>query len=289
MYRIRKALPGYLFLLPACLMFAGFMFLPIFKGLQLSFQKWTLNGYEWVGFSNYNQVFGDGFFWKSLWITAVFTVITVVAGLVLSLIAAFMIDPFQQRMQGVFKSAFYLPSVAPIVIVSIIWLWLYHPSFGLLNYLLEFIGVSPVLWLGDPKIALFSIILMTVAVSQGANILILVTSLGGIPKDYQEAARIDGANLWQEMIKIKLPMLKPTLTYLIVVNTVGSFQVFAPIYMLTAGGPNRSTTTIGFLIYENAFKKFDFGVASAQAVVLLVIVMIIAIFQFRTMSEDLEY
>jgi len=289
MYRLRKVLPGYLFLMPACLLFAAFMFLPIFRGLQLSFQKWTLEGYEWVGFSNYKQVFGDGFFWQSLWITALFTVITVAVGLLLSLAAAFMIDPFKERIQGIFKSAFYLPSVAPIVIVSIIWLWLYHPSFGLLNYLLDLAGLSPVLWLGDPSIALFSIMLMTVAVSQGANILILVTSLGGIPKDYQEAARIDGANLWQEIVRIKLPMLKPTLTYLIVVNTVGSFQVFAPIYMLTSGGPNRSTTTIGYLIYENAFKKFDFGVASAQALILLVIVMIIAIFQFRTMADELEY
>ncbi|WP_409343978.1 carbohydrate ABC transporter permease [Paenibacillus sp. MBLB4367] len=289
MYRLRNALPGYLFLLPSCALFAAFMFMPIARGLQLSFQKWTMSGYEWVGLSNYEKVLGDTFFWKSLWITGLFTVVTVAVGLFLSLAAAFMIDPFKEKVQSAFKAAFYLPSVAPIVIVSILWLWLYHPSFGLLNYLLDSAGLAPVLWLGDPKIALFSIILMTIAVSQGSNILILVTSLGGIPKDYQEAARIDGANIWQEMIRIKLPMLKPTLTYLVVVNTVGSFQVFAPVYMLTSGGPNRATTTLGFLIYENAFKKFDFGVASAQAVVLLVIVMVIAIFQFRSMAGDLEY
>ncbi|MFD2329312.1 carbohydrate ABC transporter permease [Cohnella sp. GCM10020058] len=289
MYRLRKALPGYLFLLPSCVLFAVFMFTPIFRGLQLSFQQWTVSGYEWVGFSNYKTVFSDAFFWKSLGITGIFTVITVAAGLVLSLAAAFAIDPFKEKTQNVFKAAFYLPSVAPIVIVSIIWLWLYHPSFGLLNYLLDLAGLKPVLWLGDPQVALFSIILMTVAVSQGPNILILVTSLGGIPKDYQEAARMDGANLWQEIVHIKLPMLKPTMTYLVVVNTVGSFQVFAPVYMLTSGGPNRATTTIGFLIYENAFKKFDFGIASAQAIVLLAIVMIVAIFQFRTMAGDLEY
>ncbi|QTH40571.1 sugar ABC transporter permease [Cohnella sp. LGH] len=289
MYRFRGALSGYLFLLPACALFAAFMFTPIFRGLQLSFQKWSMSGYEWIGFNNYEKVLGDAFFWKSLGITAQFTVVTVAAGLVLSLVAAFMIDPFKEKVQSVFKAAFYLPSVAPIVIVSIVWLWLYHPSFGLLNYLLNKAGIAPVLWLGDPAIALFSIMLMTIAVSQGSNILILVTSLGGIPKDYQEAARIDGASVWQETIRIKLPMLKPTLTYLVVVNTVGSFQVFAPVYMLTSGGPDRATTTLGFLIYESAFKKFDFGVASAQAVVLLIIVMVIAIFQFRTMAGDLEY
>jgi multiple sugar transport system permease protein len=222
-------------------------------------------------------------------VTVLFTVVTVAAGLFVSLLAAFMIDPFREKVQTFFKAALYLPSVAPIVIVSILWIWMYHPAFGLFNYLLGKVGLGPVLWLGDPGVALISIMLMTIAVSQGSNILILVTALGGIPKDYQEAGRIDGAGIWQEIVRIKLPMLKPTLTYLIVVNTVASFQVFAPVYMLTSGGPDRATTTIGFLIYENAFKNFDFGVASAQSIVLLIVVMAIAVVQFRLLASDLEY
>jgi len=289
MHRWRKAVPAYFFLLPSCLLFAVFMYLPIMKGVQMSFQSLSFEGQEWIGFSNYAKIFGDSFFWRSIWITVLFTFVTVTVGLALSLLAAFMIDPFQQRMQSLFKAAFYLPSVVPIVIVSIIWIWMYNPSFGLLNYFLGKLGVEGFLWLGDPKIALFSIILMTVAVSQGPSILILVTALGGIPKDYKEAAVMDGAGFWREIVAIKLPMLKPTFTYLLVVNTVASFQVFAPVYMLTSGGPDRSTTTIGFLIYENAFKKFDFGIASAQSVVLLAIVLFIAIIQFRFLSSDLEY
>ncbi|WP_221226582.1 carbohydrate ABC transporter permease [Paenibacillus baekrokdamisoli] len=265
------------------------MFLPIFKGLQLSFQKWTLAGYEWVGLTNYQQIFVDPAFWKSLSITGLYAAVTVSTGLFISLLVAFWIDPLSGKIQGFFKAAFYLPSVAPIVIVSILWGWLYNPSFGLFNYLLDKFGLEPVLWLGDPDVALISIMIMTLAVGQGPNILILAASLGGIPKDYQEAARIDGANFMQEIIHVRMPMLKPTLTYLVVVNTVGSFQVFAPIYLLTSGGPNGATKTIGFLIYENAFKKFDFGVASAQAVILLILVMIIAVIQFRSMSSDLEY
>lgn len=289
MSRLRPYIPAYLFLLPSSLLFFCFMFLPIFKGVQLSFQKWTLVGYEWVGLANYRKIFVDPAFWKSLSITGVYAIVTVLLGLFISLLVAFLIDPLSGKTQGFFKAAFYLPSVAPIIIVSILWGWLYNPSFGLFNYILEKFHLEPVLWLGDPKIALISIIIMALAVGQGPNILILAASLGGIPKDYQEAAQIDGANFLQEIIHIKIPMLKPTLTYLIVVNTVGSFQVFAPIYLMTSGGPNGSTKTMGFLIYENAFKKFDFGVASAQSVVLLILVMIIAVIQFRSMSSDLEY
>ncbi|MCD9025307.1 carbohydrate ABC transporter permease [Cohnella silvisoli] len=289
MKSFRIYLPAYLFLLPALSLFILFMFVPILSGLKLSFQRWSFDGAKWVGFSNYAKIFHDSVFWDSLRTTVVYTVFTVFFGIVISLIIAFLMDPIAGKLQSFFKAAYYLPSVAPIVIISVLWGWLYNPSFGLLNYLLEQIGLEPVLWLGDPNIALYSIIMMTLAVSQGPSILILVAALGGIPKDYQEAATIDGANGLQETFHIKLPLLKPALLYLAIVNTVGSFQVFAPIYMMTGGGPNGSTTTIGFLIYENGFKKFDFGVASAQAVILLILVMIIAVIQFKYLSNDVEY
>lgn len=289
MKSLRMHLPAYLFLLPALSLFIFFLFVPILSGLKLSFQKWGYGGAAWVGFGNYEAIFRDPAFWKSLQTTVVYTVFTVFFGIVISLIAAFLMEPITGKLQSFFKAAFYLPSVAPIVIISVLWGWLYNPSFGLLNYLLGQIGLEPVMWLGDPDVALFSIILMTLAVSQGPSILILAAALGGIPKDYQEAARIDGANVLQETFQVKLPLLKPTLLYLAIVNTVGSFQVFAPIYMMTAGGPNGSTTTIGYLIYENGFKKFDFGLASAQAAVLLVLVMIIAVIQYKFLSNDVEY
>lgn len=265
------------------------MVFPIAKGLTLSFQQWSIHGSGWVGWSNYAQVLTDGVFWKSLRITAIYTVLTVALGIALSLVVAFMIEPLSARWQTFFKSAFYLPSVAPIVIVSILWSWIFHPAFGLLNYAIGRLGMAPVLWLADPGIALYSIVLMALTVGQGHVILILSAALGGIPKDYHESARIDGAGVWREIVSVKLPLLKPALLYLLVVNTIASFQVFAPIYLLTAGGPNGATRTIGFLIYESGFKKFQFGVASAQAVILLLLVMIVAVVQFRSMASDVEY
>lgn len=289
MKSLRMHGPAYLLLLPSMIIFVMFMFVPIFKGLSLSFQSWSLKGSTWIGFDNYIHIFTDSVFWRSLWITFVFTVSNVLLGLVISLCISFLIDPLSGKLQSLLKAAYYLPSVAPIVVVSVLWSWMYNPSFGLLNYVLTELGLDPVYWLGDPDMALISIIIMTLAVSQGPTIIILVAALGGIPKDYHEAARIDGANLLQEIIRIKLPLLKPVLLYLLIVNTVGSFQVFAPMYLMTAGGPNGATTTIGYLIYENGFKKFDFGVASAQGVVLLVLVLVIAIFQFKYLADDLEY
>lgn len=285
----KEWISAYLFLLPAYLLFAVFMFFPIFSGLQISFFEWSINGSVWVGLGNYLALFQDPAFWKAMWITFLYTVVVLVLGLATSMIISFAIEPLSERLQTFFKSAFYLPAVAPIVAITIVWGWLYNPSFGLFNQILDFMGLDSVLWLGDPQMALWSIVIMTLAVSQGPNILILVASLGSIPKDYYEAARIDGANLLYETLRIKIPLLKPTLLYLTITNTVGSFQVFAPVYLLTSGGPNGATRTLGYLIYESGFKKFQFGLAAAQAIILLVLVMVIGILQFRAMSSDLEY
>lgn len=285
----RQWISAYLFLLPAAAFFLVFMYVPIMKALLLSFQEWSLTGTEWVGLDNYRIVLSDPEFYKALKITVIYVVLSVGLGLVVSIFIAMMIDPLTSKLQSFFKASFYLPSVAPIVIVSIVWSWLYNPSFGLLNYLLGEIGLPPVLWLGDPDLAIFSIVAMTLAVGQGPSILILSASLGGIPKDYYEAGRIDGTTGWSEMLHIKLPLLKPALLYLIVVNTVGSFQVFAPIYMLTSGGPNGATSTIGYLIYEKGFKTFAFSIASTQTVLLLIIVLVIAFIQFKWLSSDVEY
>lgn len=289
MIKLRKWMPAYLFLFPSIFLFFLFMYLPIIKGIVLSFQKWSIDGLTWVGMGNYTKIWSDMVFWKALSVTALYSGATVLGGLALSVVIALAIDPLTEKMQNFFKASFYIPTVAPAVIMAIVWMWFYNPSFGLFNYLLGMVGIERVSWLGDPNTALLSVIFMSLAIGQGANILVATASLGGIPKDYFESARIDGANLWHEVIKIKLPMIKPTLLYLLVVNTVHSFQVFAPIYLMTSGGPNGATKTLGYLIYENGFKKFDFGLASAQAVILLIIVLLIAIIQFRFLSSDIEY
>jgi len=280
---------AYLFILPAVSFFILFMYVPIFRGLTLSLQEWSLTGTEWLGLDNYRAVLADDAFYRALWVTVKFTVLTVIPGLVIALFVSMMIDPLSGRTQAFFKAAYYLPNVAPIVIISIIWSWLFNPAFGLLNYLLSLVHIGPVLWLGDPDIAIYSIIGMTLATGQGASILILTAALGGIPKDYYEAAKIDGANFWTEIVRIRIPLLKPALLYLLVVNTVGSFQVFAPIYLMTSGGPDGATRTIGYLIYENGFKSFAYSIAATQTVLLLVIIFIVALVQFKFLSSDVEY
>lgn len=289
MKNLRSWLPGYLFLLPSMCLFLLFMYVPIAKGVVLSFQSWSISGNSWIGFSNYITSFQNPVFMKALGVTFLFTVGNVLLGIGFTVAISLMIDPLSSKLQSFFKAALYLPSVAPVVIVTVIWSWMYDPTFGMFNYLLGQLGFDSVLWLADPNMALISLIIMSVATGLGPGIVILVAALGGIPKDYYEAGKIDGTNAWYEIWHIKLPLAKPALLYLFVVNTVASFQVFAPVYLMTSGGPNGATTTLGFLIYENGFKKFDFGMASAQAVILLLIVMAIAIIQFKWMSSDVEY
>ena len=183
--------------------------------------------------------------------------------------------------QVFFKSAFYLPVVTSGVVLSLIWLYLYDPAFGLLNFLLGKIGIEPVLWLCNPQFSLLSIVIMFHASHWGGSIILLTASMGGIPKDLYEAARLDGACSIKQSIPITIPLLKPAITYVAIIGTIASLQIFTEIFLMTRGGPNYATTNLVFSIYEYGFIRFDFGRASAVAVILLLLTIGIAIAQFR--------
>jgi multiple sugar transport system permease protein len=207
----------------------------------------------------------------------------------LALLLAFLVQPLRPRTQTFFKAAFYLPGVVSSVVLALVWAWLYNADFGLLNYLLSLVGVDPGLWLGDRRVALPAIALMTVVSGLGVPLLLLLASMGAIPDTYYEAARIDGAGPVRQFFAVTLPLLKPTLLYLLIVMTIGSFQVFETVYLMTNGGPSYATTTLVFLIYESAFRYYDFGLASAQAVVLFMLVAAMAVVQFTWLGGDVEY
>jgi multiple sugar transport system permease protein len=192
-------------------------------------------------------------------------------------------------MQTFFKSAFYLPVVTSGVVLSMVWLFLYDPAFGLLNHLLGRIGISPVLWLADPRFSLPSLVFMYHASSWGGSIIILTASMGGIPKELYEAASIEGASIFRQAISITVPLLKPALTYVSILGTISSLQIFTEIFVMTRGGPNFATTNMVFSIYEYGFIRFDFGRASAVAVILLVATVGLALVQFRLMRTNVEY
>jgi multiple sugar transport system permease protein len=287
--RVLKARWAYFFILPNLLLYAVFFLLPVAWSMVLSFLDYQWWGIEFVGLANYTKVFKDPIFWKAVVNTAYYTLGVVPLWLGKALIISAMIFPFRKPLQTFFKAAFYLPHVTSAVILSMIWLWIYNPPFGLLNYVLSFFGIDPVAWLGNTLTAMPSLILMQVVMGGGSSIVLISAAMNGIPTYLYEAAELDGARPVQVFFRITLPLLKPTLLYLVVTGTINSFQVFTNIYLMTRGGPQFATTTIVYMIYDTAFKQFQFGPASAMAMVLFVITAIFALVQFKWLGQEVEY
>jgi multiple sugar transport system permease protein len=286
---VRGALWGYAFILPSFLMFVLFSLYPMFDSVRLSFQRYTLTGRQWVGLANYRALLDDPTFYTILRNTLLYALAIVPAGVLLSLLLATLIYRLPSPAQIFFKSAYYLPVVTSGIVLSLIWLYLYDPAFGLLNFLLGQLGISPVLWLADPRYSLISLVIMYHASHWGGSIILLTASMGGIPKDLYEAARLDGASYVRQTLSITVPLLRPAITYVAILGTIASLQIFPEIFLMTRGGPSYATTNLVFSIYEQGFIRFDFGRASAIAVLLLLLTIGIALAQFRLLRSDIEY
>ncbi|GAB2720810.1 carbohydrate ABC transporter permease [Paenibacillus thermoaerophilus] len=281
---------AYLFILAPVLLFLTFTLYPVVQAFLMSFQHYDILDSTWVGLDNYTRMVQDDIFWKSMKNTVIFTVATVPVNIGITFALAFLISKMRQSHQTFYKAALYLPAVASGVTMSIVWMKMFDPTAGgLLNQFLGWFGIEPVIWLGKSSTALFSIILMNWLSSHGSGIILYLAAMGGIPKSLYEAADIDHASPWTKFARITWPLLKPTTLYLLVTGVITSFQVFIAIYLMTQGGPNFATTTIAYLIYETAFKFYDFGLASAQSFVLAGIIVIVAVIQFKAFSSDIEY
>ncbi|HEX7009175.1 MAG TPA: sugar ABC transporter permease [Phycisphaeraceae bacterium] len=282
---------GYAFIAPAMGLLILVHLYPILRVFQLSLSYYSVSEgtTAWAGLRNYAVTFQNELFYVALRNTVVYTLIVVPGALGLALVLAYLIHPLPGRVQVFFKSAFYLPGVVSSVVLALVWAWLFNADFGLLNYLLGLVGVDPVMWLGDRRVALLSVALMTVASGLGVPLLMLLAAMGQIPAHYYEAASLDGASPLKRFWHITLPLLGPTLLYLVVVMTIGSFQVFDAVYLMTNGGPSYATTTLVFMIYESAFRTYDFGAACAQAVVLFILILILALVQFKWLSGGEAY
>lgn len=287
--RAKGAFWGYFFVMPSLLTFLIFSLYPMADSIILSFQRLRLTGREWVGLRNYANLLGETAFFTILNNTLLYALLIVPGGVLLSLVMAALIFRLPLPAQTFFKSAFYLPVVTSGVVLSIVWLYLYDPAFGLLNYLIGTIGLNPVLWLADPRFSLISLVIMYHASHWGGSIILLTASMNGIPKELYEAAAIEGASIVRQVISITVPLLKPALTYVSILGTVASLQIFTEIFVMTRGGPNYATTNMVFSIYEYGFIRFDFGRASAVAVILLVLTIGLAVAQFRVLRTNVEY
>ena len=280
---------SYFFIAPSMTLFFIFIGYPVLRAFVLAFQKVTLRSSTWVGLQNFQDVFASKLFLDAMMHTFIYAICVVAAWIVSSLAVAALLQPLSNRIQSLFRGAFYLPYVTSIIVISLVWVWIFDPSYGFFNYLLSLVGLPHVLWLQNPNVALWSIVLSTVLVVPGTGVVLYSASIGSIPRDLYEAAEVEGANGFQKWMHITIPLLKPTTLYLMVIYTIAGFQIFERVYIMTGGGPINRTTTLVQLIYMTAFSDFNFGRASAQALILFAIIAAFSFVQFKFLSTDVEY
>ena len=293
--RMWKGRWGYFFILPALIPFAIFTVYPLVQGAWLSLLDAGVNRSRWefIGLDNYVRLFTrDTAFQIGLKNTFLFVLVIVPAAMVISLFISVIIHPLRQRTQTFFRIAFYMPVVSAGVVLSMVWVTIYGREFGLLNGVLESLGVLDLLgtgkigWLAQPSTALLSLAVVVVSWSLGQPLILFLAGLAAIPEELYEAARLDGATGQQQFWRITLPLLQPTVLFVLVTLTIAVFQIFIVVLLMTLGGPANATQTIVVRLYENAFRLFKFGYASSMAMVLLVIVASVAAVQFTVLDRD---
>lgn len=285
--KLRENIAAYIFLSPILLFFAVFFAFAVGFSVWISFKQWNMLisplDAPNVGFDNYSSLFSDPLFTASLVNTIVYAFATTVAILILSLLIAAALNNIKNA--AIWRFIYFAPSITPAVAVGMIWGYLYNPSRGIVNEVLGWFGVPAHNWLTDPRYALMAIIITAVWAGMGASILIFTAGLKAIPQSYYDAAKIDGASRVKMFWAITLPLLKPTILFLLVTGMIGAWQVFALIYMMGANAPASSVQVISLYIYNTAFVNLQMGRASAAAMVLFVIVLIITMFILRIFKQ----
>jgi multiple sugar transport system permease protein len=294
--RPKNRAAGYLFIAPWLLGFLVFTAGPMLASLAISLNSWSLlSAPEWVGADNYRRLFSeDPLFWTSLWNTAYYVVFSVPLGIVVALSLAWLLN---QRLRGMtfFRTAVYLPSITNIVAVSVLWLWIFNPEFGLFNVGLRLVGLDGPLWLQSERWAKPALIIMSLW-SAGGSTIIFLAALQGIPGELYEAASLDGAGGVARFVHITLPMLSPAIFFSLIIGIIGSFQVFAQAFVMTGaaqpgaeGGPNNATLFLVLYLYKKAFQEFKMGYAAALAWVLFFIILVFTLVQTRLSRRWVYY
>ncbi len=267
---------AWIFILPAILGTLIFIIVPVICSFGLSFAKWDLlNPIQFVGVQNYVELFKSHLFYKILNNTVVFALSTSILGVIIPLILASILNS-KIRGSEFYKTAYFLPFITPMVVVGIVWAWIFDPNIGLLNQVLH-IHIN---WLYDSKFAMPALIIVSVWKLIGYNMIIFLSSLSAISQSMFEAAKIDGANSFQTFKNVTIPLLSPTIFFVVIITAISSFQVFDLIYLMTQGGPFDSTNVLVYAIYKNAFEYFNVGRASAIAYVLFIIILVLTLVQW---------
>jgi multiple sugar transport system permease protein len=264
--------------------FGVFVIYPIYKAFAGSLHDWNplIDQYDFVGLANFKNVLTNQLFWSSISNTFIFAFFSVIFRIIIGLGLAILLYSKLARFKTFFRGMFYMPTITPLVAVSFVWMWLYNPQFGLINKVFH-IDIN---WLKDSHWALPAIIIMTIWKDFGYATVIFLGGLIGLPEDVFEAADMDGASKWQRFVNITWPLLKPTTLFVTITSLISYLQAYVQILIMTEGGPGTSTYVISYLIFDEAFVKYNFGVASAMAIILFVIIGILTVIMFKITGES---
>ncbi len=273
------------FVAPALLVLAVFFFIPVLAAFAMSLTDFDLyalgdlSNLRVIGLRNYGQLLVDPLFWKALGNTFYFVLLGVPLSIGASLGAALLVNSKLARFRNFFRTVYFAPVVTTLVAVAVVWRYIFHTRYGFLNYVLSWVGIDPIDWMGEPRWAMPAIVILAVWKNFGYNMIILLAALQSIPDDLYEAARIDGASGWQLFRHVTLPGLAPVLSLVSILTIAGYFQLFAEPYVMTEGGPLQSTMSVLYFMYEEGFKWWSLGRASAVAFLLFVIMFAITLLQ----------
>ena len=296
--RQRQAIWAYVFLTPTLILFALIVIYPFLYAFYLSLQEWGVFGDTYfVGLQNYRDMLNDPLFWKSLSNTFKWTVGVVPATIIIALLAALILNSQRVKARGAFRTIYFVPVVTNMVAAAFVWRWLFEPTFGVVNYFLERLGLPGPGWLASTKWALPAMMVVGIWKQIGFAMVIFLAGLQTIPRDIVEAARIDGATGWQVFSRITLPLLNPTVVFVAVMMVINALRVFTIPYVMSAGGftygvpggPLDSTRVFVIHIYDLGFRRFQLGYASANAFALLILIMAATLFQMKVLERPFEY
>ena len=286
--RGRRTVTGYLFVSPFILGVLFWVLYPALMAAWLSFQDWNLiTPAKYVGLKNFQTMFNDKLFWQALKVTSIFTFLSVPLSMILSFLMALLINT-KVRGIALFRTIYYLPSIVPAVANAVLWAWILNTDFGLLNAVLHYFGAPKIAWLQETKFALPALILMSLW-GVGQAMIIFLAGLQGIDEVYYEAAKIDGAGWWAQMVHITIPMMSSVIFFNLILGVIGSFQVFTAGYLITNGGPQNATLFFVLYLYRVAFQFLKMGYAAALSWVLFFIIVIFTVIIFRTVGRRVYY
>lgn len=281
---------GYLFVAPATVYLALFAFLPMVLAGYMSLHRWHLlkDEHPFIGLGNYAKMFADPFFRNAIYNTFVYVVFSVPLGVVAALAVAMLVAR-PLRGVGVFRTLFFIPAVSSQVALSMVWIWILLPEVGLINGAMKWLGLDgSTNFLAEPGWAMAALVAMSLWIGLGPRMIIFLAGIQSIPEQLYEAAALDGCTGWQRFRHVTLPLLAPTTLFVVVTTTIAAFQLFTPVYVMTRGGPRRTTDVVLYHIYKEAWQKFDVGMASAMSYVLLAMILVVALVQFRIMRRGLS-